>query len=80
MHKHFDFAFAHATVPLSSPVHGHVVPSKTTESDHSAHVRRDKNKPYFYKEDTNIPRAGPIRYLSLPITIFLGMWLVFSKA
>ena len=24
------------------------------------------------------PLAGPIRYLSLPITIFLGMWLVRS--
>ena len=68
-----DFAFALAIVPLSSLVHGHGVPSPTTESDHSAPVRRDKIKPYFYKEGTNVPRAGPIRYLSLPITIFLDM-------
>ena len=26
------------------------------------------------------PSHGPIRYLSLPITIFLGMWLVRSNA
>ena len=26
------------------------------------------------------PLPGPIRYLSLPITIFLGMWLVRSNA
>ena len=27
-----------------------------------------------------VPLANPIRYLSLPITIFLGMWLVLSYA
>ena len=27
-----------------------------------------------------VPRHGPIRYLSLLITIFLGMWLVRSNA
>ena len=32
------------------PVHGSGSPSPTTESDQSAPVRRDKNKPYFYKE------------------------------
>ena len=32
------------------PVRGSGTPSPTTESDHSALVHRDKNKPYFYKE------------------------------
>ena len=40
----------HTTFPLSSPVHGHGVPSPTTESDHSAPVRPDNNKTYFYQE------------------------------
>ena len=45
-----DAAFVHTTFPLSSPAHGSGAPSSTTESDHSAPVSRDKNKPYFYKE------------------------------
>ena len=40
----------HTTFPLFFPVRGSEAPSSTTESDHSALVSRDKNKPYFYKE------------------------------
>jgi len=47
-----DFAFAHATVPLSFQSVDNGVPSPITEFDHSTPVRRDKNKSHFYKEGT----------------------------
>ena len=37
------------------PVRGSEAPSPTTESDHSAPVRRDKNKSYFYKKGARHP-------------------------
>src|SRR6185436_9880814 len=63
------------------PVRGSGTPSPTTESDHSAPVRPDKKINLLLPGGCEIvPLAGPIRYFSLPITIFLGMWLVLSNA
>ena len=43
------------------PVRGSGTPSPTTESDHSAPVRPDKNKPTTTKGCEIVPLAGPIR-------------------
>ena len=40
-------------------------PSPTTESDHSAPVRRDKNKSYFYKKGASHPTTRSNQILKL---------------
>src|SRR4029078_5334684 len=76
-----DFAPAHATFPLSfqsvDPAHPPRLQSPTTLHPY---VRTKKINLLLPGGCEVVPLAGPIRYLSLPITIFLGMWLVFSNA
>jgi len=75
-----DFAPAHATVPLYfqsvDPEHPPRLQSPTTQLPYV----RTKINLLLPRGCEIVPLAGPIRYLSLPITIFLGMWLVLSNA
>ena len=70
----------HTTFPLSfqSVDSGHPPRLQSPTSLHP-NVRTKINLP-LPRGCKVVPLPGPIRYFSLPITIFLGMWLVLSNA